>query len=832
MAYSKTYEKMLKEVQVKITVDTTNCPWVGTYTGFTDIENGVVTNLTLTAGADIGGCDVMFLRKKFGDHFQGHIPVSVSIGAGVTKKILLRGFLITESASISSDGQTMTCKVADYKWFLSKCTKIRGRYWATGSVLPNMFGSPSSAGVAKLQHEVFQGKLSLGDADTVFNNGYLQSEACVFNEDGQPDCSSDNNYAKDSVFKKRAMVIENGAQKIYKANYGASYWTHKSILAYILEYFTKPYMSDKIDVTSNSRSQLDRLGTTDRVPFNLSIEGMSPLEAIDAVVKTLPGRWIWWLSYTDSDVLINIKDLDNASSTAAAKQIFLAPDNMKGTKQLENSKLATLPTMYPFAESIVASRDYSETVKTIILKGGGIKLTTTLELQQVQPLTKYTIDNQDIYVPFATADDFSKWKLYVMAKKNDVKFNKDYESPYRYYCVPVEGSLLRASLGCINYVDAPQVTNTNLRALYGAVQLEYKKMLAKSLKIDRKFDKPCHPEFDKPIVFAYDEYLKYDAGNKYLVDADRSIVIYDSDDYNFDATSGLVVFDKPQHMRPYHLSSGEKDKKDDDLRLPEAINSVESSSEKTVETGGIAGKLILKSRRIFCTLSLTLDLPSMAADDIPGTVVPVQSELPQYDELSDNDLIVHVNAFYPSLPGHVVKFKENKPAAFTMTTAGGGTISVSEFVAKNILYPCDALADYKMYPQDGENVILSKLNTLLKSKQWYKESIDVSLGCFDTTYNVGDMITAIANSVTKDDRGVDIQNSGYYGLKDYVMSVTHNLDGARKSRSTRLSISNDVRFTIGDFEKTMLDVVKNPSIFGPRKEANNFIEIKEDTATT
>ena len=827
MAWSSRYTGMLKTVPIKVYADTARSPWAGAVLrSNADIESGIVTDVGVHTGSNVGHATIKFPGKRFGEHFQGHLPIVIKAGTGSSPKILFRGFLMTETAVISDSEDSVVMEAKDYKWFMDKCTKIRGRFYTVGNTTPSPYGSPMSQGDAKLKHEIFQGQLSLGSAD---DKGYLQNLPCVFNEGGIPNCAKDDSYAKSSVFRHRKMTVNDGGQqKIYKYDYNAFYWTYKSILAYIMQYWLCPYLGESsltgnptIGITSDSIDQVGRIDDPDNIPFDLSIDNMSPLAAIDLVVKSMPGKWTWWLEYTVAQVKIKIAEVNSTSITNLSKELFLAPTN-----EPVNVKLATYNgyPAYPLVKALNVTRDYSDAIKYVIIKGGKIRLTTTVELQPAYANTAVAVGGASINVPFKTVADFNKWKLYVLNKSKDTVFNKDHEAAYRYYCVPIEGSLLMDSMQAVTYNADPKFTDSRFTSLYGQIEVEFKKMFAQSVKIDRQFDAPCNSEFDKPVVFAFDEYLRYDSTNKYAGTLDRQLVVYDDKDYSFDNKSGLLIFDKPQYCR---TSNTRKDVKDEDeTQLPSQIDSIEEATLKAVADGGLGKKLALKSRRIFCTLSIDTDLAYAVGGKRVSSFVPVQSELPEYNELNDTDLIVHVNAFYPYKANSSVTISGAK--GYTLAAAGdsGTAVEISDTMAQKILYPCDKIDGYNIFPNKNQEILFSKLSNLSQSKNWYVENIDVDFGCVESYYSLGDTIRSVINSDVMGDDGNSILNSGYYGLKDYVSSLSWVLNGARVGYSTKLTATNDINFTPSDFDKTMVDIVKRPSVFTGGYKSDSFIEIE------
>lgn len=808
------YEEMLKEDRVFILPDI--MPWSGIQVIGNDIMDGLVKSVSCYTGSNISSADIQFPKKSFGDHVKGLTPLRICIRDSDTT--VFRGFIIEENGILSDTEDTVTVRALDWKWYFSKCTKIRGRWFTTDGAIPEPYGSPNTTGHGKLKYEMFRAPVSR-DAG---RSGYLQNEECVFNEGGMPTCWTSTREGRLCVFKYRKMTVSGGRQYLESYNYGADYWTFSSILSHIAYWWLTPYegMFTQIRISSASYSHLSRLKLSDNdddIPMDLSIEGMNPLDAIDSVVKAIPGKWIWYLRYSGSTVYIEIRNIDDNANVFKKLTI--------GT----NEKLAEGPVSIA---NLKVTRNWENTSSFLVLKGGKLKFTTTVELQPVWE--RHTVSGV-ANLPFASKAEFNEWKNYVKDKKktdsDKIKVDK-YEKAFRHYCIPIEGSFLRDALDAVTFDNDQRLTG-RLHDMYSAVEVELKKMLADYASLPRTFDAPDHPAFEAPVFFGYDAYMgktpKKDAYGFFVDDVKKRIIYY-PDGYTFDSDTGLVIFDNPQYCRIDVPEVKEDESIEEDegsleepnkrvdaeplLSLPDGIENVDDIYKEIV---GDTADYPLVSRRIFCTLSIVLDMPYIVGDDIFGLYYNEGGNFSRYVDFEGNDLRIHANAFYPVLTDKKVAIT---PAAYILASDENKdfAVTVTQDMCENLLYPAKYMNNYERYPDDNHLLLLKKLDNLKKGINRYDETIDADIGILDIGYELGDIIFAIENSATEED------GSGYYMLRDYVAQVTHSLEGENKGYTTTISCTNVTEFTPRDFDKVVRKVMHRPSVFRNIYKKDAFFE--------
>jgi len=206
-------------------------------------------------------------------------------------------------------------------------------------------------------------------------------------------------------------------------------------------------------------------------------------------------------------------------------------------------------------------------------------------------------------------------------------------------------------------------------------------------------------------------------------------------------------------------------------------------------------------------------------DDIFGLYFSEGGNFARYVDFDGNDLRIHANAYYPVLPNKKVTFTEG---AYVLATQGSKDFAVSlDADSSAVLYPCDRMEDYEVYPDDNNELLLKKLDNIKKSMNKCDETIDANLGILDISYGLGDIIIAIENSMTEN------PGSGYYALKDYISQITHNLEGDNEGYATTVACTNRTDFTPRDYDKIMGKTYHRFDIFKRYKD-NAFLGVTSE----
>ena len=797
MAVNVKYTDMLKSRKVMVLPDV--FPWTSTNVDpHQYIIDAIVKNVSIYTGSNIGSVELTFPKKVFGDLIDDHLPIKIAVDT--MDNVIFRGFLVESTGVLNDTEDTVTARAMDYKWYFSKITRIRGKYFTTSGSVPNLYSSPNGSGSEKLKHEMFKGTLIADNGRA----GYLQDEACIFNEGGKANCATNGRAGPLCVFKERKVWVENGVQYVTKVNFNAYYWTFSSALTHVVHWWIAIYSGafSKVQIKSEAYARLSRLNSEESIPYDLSIHDNNPLEAIDKIVKAIPGKWIWWLEYSAGNIFINMKDINDGLETGKTLAIG------------SGKKMATDPVD---VAGITVSRNTEESVKYVILKGGSLKLTTTVELKPLAEM--HTVGG--VVCPFTDLKDFIQWRTYTTGKspvldpitgkpnrkkdKGKNGYSSKYELPYRYYCIPVEGEMLKEALSAVSYGSVDGFTDVRYRRYYNSIESEFKKMFVNGLWVDRKFDKPCNAEFSKPIVFAYDIYHHMDKTTKTASSlGNGNLIFYQDSEYSFDGTTGLFIFANPQFCQ---FKNGNTKADKSSIESASGVESLEVTDRKGDDD--FTGDHPLVSRRIFVTLSIKLDLPFVYGDNIPTAITQLSgSNFSRYIELNGQELEIHAsNAFYPVQPNSTVALTGT--GRQVVLARAGSTSDKFECVVNVAdsdggIYPSNCMTNYTKFPSNKDLIMVNKMDNYLSSINWYKENVSADLGVLNTSYKLADIITSIKNSETVHN------NSGYFDMRDYVSAIVISMKGETEGYTTTLSLSNDINFTPTEFGRVMGNRIPTP----------------------
>ena len=797
MAVNPVYERMLKESEVYVLPDFP--PWsaFGYSLDNTAILEALMTDLSISTGPSIGGCSLKFPKKQFGDHVGANVPIKIAVGH--IDNLIMRGFLNVETGTLDDSTDTVTADVVDYKWYFSKITKIRGRWYTVNGSLPQPFGSPRGAGNTKMKYEIFRAGINQDSG----HSGYFQNAPCVFNEGGVPDCNTSTKAGNKCIFKYKEMVTKDGRQYVDKENYDAKYWTYSSILAHMVYYWINPYAGQfvTIKISSNSYNEISRyLKDEEATPMGFSIEDMNPLDALDSVVSSMPGQWIWWLEYHNNLIYIQVRNVGKVAYPA--KKFYIG----------DGSKQAVKPANIA---SVSVVRDVTDAAKYYVAKGGKIRFTTTVELSPVWKDTEV----QGVDVPFISEKDFGKWREYSTGKIKDEDLTKEeiarFSNAYKRYYIPTEGSFIKDSIEQLRQSGMSTHLDGELGSLYGSIEDDVLRMFANNVKLDRNLEAPCNPNYENIVIFGWDEYLDKSVevkdtnkpNSQVKTDMEKSVsklILYDDDDFKFDSDTGVLEFTESQHARAkITIDSKNTTREKKDIIMPAGITKDGKTSTRS-----------LKSRRVFATLCFTVDIPLVAGKEKRSGIERYSgSDFSKYVDIGDIDLSFHANAWYP-----VKDLADVIDTGLTKNLTADGEIAVySKYLSR-----CDNMVGYEKYPDKGNTVILNKLKNFMDSTNWYAETVAADLGILDVSYKLGDSIVAIVNSETEE------RNSGYYGLKDYVSQLEISLNGDNKGYSTTITATNEVDYTPKTTEDNRVDEIRRPGILRRGGSLSNDSVFYED----
>jgi len=581
---------------------------------------------------------------------------------------------------------------------------------------------------------------------------------------GSPDCYNSGSHGAMCVFAKRKMVVTDGQQYVQESTFKPDYWTYESIIKHLLYYWIEPYTGNGVNVKLSSSFHKEiktcELSEEELTPFDFSLEDKNPLDALDAVVSSIPGRWIWWLSYSGNDIVIEISNIEEFAG--------------KQTKQLsigENDKLALNTNS---VANLSVTRGVGNSSKYVIVRGGKMRLTTTVELQPVWGTGE----------PFTTETELKSWIGVVLKQKKAVEANKKlYDEAYVKYSIPVEGDFLKEAIQSIKQNQSTHLSGS-LESTYEYLEDNLVDLFAKEVLLHREFDVPANIDYDSIVVFAYDE-LKCYGVNGVLhtpingLDANR-FIIYDSGDYSFDGETGVFKFKFPQYKRPsskFLKNDVKAEEKLSEMIIPYSLEHFSGDSTNTV----LYDKK-LTSRKIFATLSILIDVPLITGDsNYDNNNFTTYSNFSKYIDLGDVNFDMQVNAFYPVLTGQTL-FNSSK--AYTIIDG------IVETLNSKTITRCDNVKGYAKYANNCDETIIKKMKAIVEAMHLYSDSISVDVGYVNLLYKLGDMITSITNSEIEDE-----YKSGFYDLEDYIAEINISSTGdVNTAYNMTFVATNDVEY--------------------------------------
>ena len=442
---------------------------------FTQIR---VLSVTRSINETIGTAELSIADYVFGDHIPTFcIPIKIISGDPnyAADNVVFRGFMVSENGELNSGADGVTVTAYDYKWALTKIGKVRGKIYTTSvRNFPTYDTMPFDRSIAQgtdpaiysefRQFERFRYTVGINN----YPNGYNASERTLFNPGGKPNCATDV-YGNNTVIFKEPLIDQ--ANDVYELSF---YWNYAQILSHIFNYWIVPYVDkDKIEITGldkianfhesvkayllkrNPESTVaNDIDITFIQPIDFDISSLNPLEALNKVVKAIPGDWAWDIIYHGDMIEIKIQNMLAEMFDGERKILVIGTDKKLATDDNDVN-----------VSSININRSVEDRISHAIGIGGPLKIETTLELYPNWP--RYVIPEEDarnweykfedgstpddaedydgsdvtsgkVISDFKGKEDFDCWMRFIKGEGN-VKLitetEKRYESIYRSFIV-------------------------------------------------------------------------------------------------------------------------------------------------------------------------------------------------------------------------------------------------------------------------------------------------------------------------------------------------------------------------------------------------------------
>jgi len=764
-------------------------PWSGvSYTNV--LDNVRLRSITINIGSTFDTAQLVYNGKSLGDEVDYFKPIKIvtvdGTGQEAREIILFRGFVVENDGALDTSKEEMTVQLRGYKWYLSKRTKVRGSWYAVGGLnnadnksllrgddgypvrgatnSPDQLGSGLTIGSSKFVYERFR---ALPQED----GGYLQHEECVFNRNGIPDCYTDNYISSLVIFYKpkiywdeRDGLRDNAWQAV---GWKGKFWTWATILSHIEKYWIDPYNAQQTNVEIH-RGDLAKIAGLDKA-VNRPID--------------LPGRWYWYLDYSQPQVKIRIREFDTSKNS-----VFLKVCD-------ENEKLALSEAN---VGSLSVRRNADKAVKYAIARGRKVKLVTTVKLVPLWPKYGNKKDRD-----FKNVADYKNWKTYATQKfytkqgdvdqsvlKMDKEDRERYDKIYRAYGIAIKGETFGLNIVSERINDEDVEDDVKLTGKIGSEYAVFEQNLREFFfdgsKLKREITSPQYAGYSKkPVIFLFDSEMSEDVTRtnnqktkhkkksltgveytdeeiKQLGNEARWIVVdetaknKDRMKFEFDEESGTVTFDLPQFKR-------EKEYSNDPIE--EALFAM---GKYTFDGGGVSGKKII-SREVYMTATFTTDVAAILGREVENSIIDDFSGAPFSSYLDNNniDILVHENAWYPINSKNRTQEAEDYKANQFMDGHATG----------KMIRRCHEFTQYKKYMGYGAEELLRALQGYLDGYKSLEENVSATIPYMETGFQLGDALRKI-------------HGTEYTYLSCVLTVITWNAEDDSDSFSTVLSLSN------------------------------------------
>jgi len=790
------------------------------------LPDSKVVKVTLNAGASFDSAQFTLPGASFGQSIPYYMPVKIVYVEPVsgTSIVVFKGFVNSTNQTIDNSKDVVTVSCLDYKWYYSKITKIRGRWYKTENALaatpapitasftsttgPFSLGSGLSVGDEKFNFEKFRGLINE-------NTGYLQNEQCIFNNNSIPDCFVDNVigtvnnvfYLDNIGYDEESGLLED----FFVAKpVNGFHWTYATILKHIEQFWIQPYNSTfaGLRIHNGDLSLIADIDDNLNKPLGYSIENLSPIEAIDKVVRSLPGKWMWYLDYKSAvnRVRIRIKEIQNTLFTTSTVALISGDNCEKISDSNANIINASV------------NRNIGRTIKNVIARGGKIKLITTIKLVPLWERFVAAGGTLGERVDFEDDQDIADYLSYLNTvaagsnSNNPLKFDDKltesqilrYSKMFQHYGVPIDGATFANNIVDINTgitgTLTPFSSSFDLRLTgdiannYSALTTDLKEMMFENARIDREIDSPQFDRYtDDPVIFIHDvlhdgqirartpgenlERVRRSLNNlKLLSDqsqkaADIRWIIPEDLDvaYRIDKKNGTVVFNTPQIQRSISKSRNQDQQF---LDIAEKIQSVLNSD------GAFDSFLTrareLTTREVYMTATFTLDIAAIISKKVdsigllPAIIDSVDGPpFTEYINQADTDIIIHNAAFYPLSSQN----KNQTEPVFLRETMDG------KIMGKKIV-PAQLFPEYKFYASTGAFELMTAIRSFLQGHSDLDEKVTATLPYLELGYNLGDKL-------------FEIQNTNYTDLRSNLVGIVYQSVSTSDIYNTSYTFNNN-----------------------------------------
>lgn len=811
------------------------------------ILEGKIRSISMGINGNMGTAVLEFPNRPFGSHPGFVIPIAMYVDN--SDNMVFRGFATDENAIIDNSNDQVGSMCYDYRWLINKLTKIRGKiYTVDNGIFPDaVTGGFSRVFEDPSMYQRF--RYAIPGDPTEFGGrrkdgtGYLGAVRTVFNENGEADCASlnPNQYA---VFKMDPDIDFLTGTKILRRRNERYFWNFATSIFYVYWHyigniFRGTFGTTKIDINYTGLYNIIRFGQTEGMelisPLHLDINNESPLEAIDKLVKMIPGTWYWRLLFFPKSVMIDIQCASEDYLKLPAKRLFLGDGGKINDTTNNDVNLA----------SCKVTTSAKNAISHAVAVGGAIELETSIEYIPAWPLylrpvsdlsTKESITEFDPDVnddslwdgtsvdsgyylcDFKGYEDYKKYKQFIHGdlKSKDATSSKlreeittddekRYAMIYRVFVFPENRNQITRfpDVFISDFLSGYQNYATYLDELFFKNVLKVRKVkdpitdyknLFRYAAINRPYsyqnlqrENRNKSNRNPPFVFLHDSQIstvgRAESGNVSASDkADmlriRKWIIPEEEQgnhYSFEQDNKILTFEKPQFERKTVSFA-----RLEDTQFPRFVD-IDSSGDFVP----------ISRRKVFVTCRIECDVPlvkdRIANLEFYSGAKLVGQDIVNKDEKMDATVVFRVNAIFPN-----PEFNIGDEIAYETGETEedlNGSLSVSatssNFLGSKLI-DANSLSTRK-----DVNVVVNDSRTLdqtlsriIDKRPIYEQNLEADLGKLDLSLWVGDRIDRIVRSELADGTG------GFYNMDLVIEKFSLEALGDTDKFTCKLSATN------------------------------------------
>lgn len=818
---------------------------------------GKIKRISYGLNEDLSTCEIEFPSRPFGTHINFMTPIMIYLDN--INNPIYRGFMIEEEGVLSDSDDQLKTTLYDYKWLMGKMTKIRGKLYTTNNHVQPDTGSFISTGRVFTDRSLYE-KFRYQRPKDVNARGYTTEKDCtgyighmktIFNENGEPDCATPDvkgplakafKFHPDQFYYSTVRERQDIMNNFYFWNYATM--IHYCFFNYIenllgnaialffdawsLGVVTSKWTYIKINMTGlyNIMRFGEVYGMELIEPMNYDITGLSPIQAIDKIIKSIPGNWFYRIVHQPGFELLDIGNSSDPMFIRPGKSIYVG----------NGGKIANETNNKVNAKHVVAKRSIKDAISHAIGVGGPVEFETTIQYlpdweQYIRPDSDLNPgqevssddDNWDYYEGFPLQNgtyisnfknphDYENWIKYVdgiledkdaPSKKFEEVLNSDdeirYSKIFRVFRLPsskrdlvkfedldlgrftdiFSGYADLLSELIFSHVLVPRKVLPPLTDYKNNYTFKDPVIVDRSFKYNKKGVKILRNQNNPMFVFMYDNQLSevmheekggVDAstvetmllGKKWIVPGADNTEEDKDLNYSFDDDNKVVIFAKPQFER----KTASYSRYDQEEPFP--------------------GFSFASARKVFVTGRIQCDVPivkDLMRTQRQQNAYYGNARLVAQDINESASYVIRLNAYFPVLEddaGDDLDYDEDEGVIFKATNSPSTYCKLKDWNSYEVGSPDPFVII------DDTNQLKQMVEILIGQAPVYYESFEVDIGRIDASYEVGDRIVQIVNSELENGNG------GYYGLNALIEKIDIESSGDNDAYTMKLSIRNNI----------------------------------------